>query len=76
MKNYIVRRDGEIMGMYYRAGDSIALTDAQARYLTAPLGSEVELAPPPVVDAAPAEAVPEPEPERRTYRARKVADDG
>jgi hypothetical protein len=41
MKNYIVRRDGEVMGMYYKAGAVIQLTPAQARHLTAPLGSEL-----------------------------------
>lgn len=75
MKNYIVRSDGEIAGVYYRAGDTVALTDAQARHLTAPLGSEVELAPTPVAPPEPVAAA-EPEPDRRAYRARKVADDG
>ena len=54
MNRYRVRRSGEIAGVWRNAGELIAMTAEQAKHLTAPYGSELQL-----VAAEPPPAVPE-----------------
>lgn len=49
-KTYTAQADGFILGTFYRKGEPVSLTDAQAKYLAPPYGSDVLLASPPKLD--------------------------
>lgn len=60
MKTYKAKNTGFILGTHYNAGEAVSLTEAQAKYLAPPYGSDVE-----VVPAAGPEPAAEPAPEAK-----------
>jgi hypothetical protein len=40
-KSYVAASDAFILGTHYTAGDPVEVTQAQAKYLTAPLGDQL-----------------------------------
>lgn len=51
-KTYKATRDGFIVGKHYAKGDPVPLTEAQAKYLSAPYGDDVVLDKPAAKPAA------------------------
>jgi len=42
-KKYYVRKEGFILGSFYKEGDEIVLSDEQVKYLIEPFGDSVSL---------------------------------
>lgn len=58
MTTYKAKNSGFILGTHYNAGEAVPLTEAQAKYLAPPYGSDVEIVPAPKPEPAP-EAKPD-----------------